>query len=574
MPDWITTNQATKLRADELRQQMYPLSSITAAATRLTTKRERGRSRTSMPDRHSWQAENWDMFDLVGELHFLTTTLSNRVGSGALYVGEVAPGDPTAEPTQTENETVQAVLAAFGGTQAGQSQILRRMGLSLIVAGEGWLFGVDADRLDAALESQDAGLNISTLPVTLPGDAGAPSDPTLLEWRALSVDEVEARPDGTIHIQLEDGTKIAAKADSIDLIRVWRPHGRKAAEPDSPVKASLPVLRELVGYTMRAAAEIDSRLAGAGILWVRQSVLQALRTGEETDSLGTADDLMRELIKTMMTPIQDRESAAAVVPMILPIPDDVVDPLGHVTFATPLDAELQELREGAIRRFALGMDAPPEILMGTAAANHWGAWLVNEDTVTVHIEPPLAMICDALTTQYLWPALIASGMSEEEAQKFVVWYSVEHMVVRPNQFEEAKYLYENNEIDGATVRRAGGFDDSDAQGAGENQPETGKMSEEQAGEIAIEMAFGMVNRNPALASSPGLPKLARDIASLLTGEGLEEPEPLDLTPAAPEAEGEEEGEDSPAGVLPTEPTTDGPPQRMAASAADSVRLGP
>lgn len=557
MPDWITTKDAAKIRAEQLRTELYPLGSLSAAATRLVTTSDKTRRRTHMPERLSWQEEGWNMFDLVGELHFLCTTLANRVGSGALYVGNVNPEDPTAEPEQTDNKQAQAILSAFGGTQAGQAQLLRRMALNLIVAGEGWLFGVDADRLTEATDTADTGLNVSTLPVTLPGDT-EPADPSELEWRALSVDEVEPRPDGTIHLHLEDGTKLAAKADNIDLIRVWRPHGRRAVEADSPVKASLPVLREIVGYTMRAAAEIDSRLAGAGLLWVRQAVLQSLRTGEEQDSLGTADDLMRELIKAMMTPIQDRGSAAAVVPMVVPVPDDVEDPFGYITFATPLDENLQELREGAIRRFALGMDAPPEILLGTAAANHWGAWLVNEDTVTVHIEPPLAMICDALTTQYLWPALIRAGMAEEQAQQYVVWYSVEHMVVRPNQFDEAKYLYEIRAIDEATVRRAGGFDDSDAPGAGENKPEIGKFSEDQAEPEAVEIAFRMVGTNPQLLSTPGLPKLVRDIKAVLVGEAFEEPEVPNMTPGQPAVEDDSEGEES-AGELPTQPTTDGPP---------------
>lgn len=37
----------------------------------------------------------------------------------------------------------------------------------------------------------------------------------------------------------------------------------------------------------------------------------------------------------------------------------------------------------------------------------------------------LAMISDALTTQYLWPALIAAGMPEDQARQFVVECSVE-----------------------------------------------------------------------------------------------------------------------------------------------------
>src|SRR3546814_17159695 len=59
------------------------------------------------------------------------------------------------------------------------------------------------------------------------------------------------------------------------------------------------------------------------------------------------------------------------------------------TFHTPFDEETRELREEAIRRLALGQDAPPELLLGVGNMNHWGAWLVQADTNNTHVEPPL-----------------------------------------------------------------------------------------------------------------------------------------------------------------------------------------
>src|SRR3546814_7696452 len=103
-------------------------------------------------------------------------------------------------------------------------------------------------------------------------------------------------------------------------------------------------------------------------------------------------------------------SAAAVVPLTVPIPDNgtgraAADYVHFQTFSTPFDEETRELREEAIRRLALGQDAPPEVLLGLGSMNHWGAWLVKEDTITTHVEPPLARFCDALTTQFLRPVL-------------------------------------------------------------------------------------------------------------------------------------------------------------------------
>src|SRR3546814_19565748 len=84
------------------------------------------------------------------------------------------------------------------------------------------------------------------------------------------------------------------------------------------------------------------------------------------------------------------------------------------TFHTPFDEETRELREEAIRRLALGQDAPPELLLGVGNMNHWGAWLVQADTINTHVEPPLARFCDAATTQFLRPVLEARGIAEPE----------------------------------------------------------------------------------------------------------------------------------------------------------------
>ena len=73
--------------------------------------------------------------------------------------------------------------------------------------------------------------------------------------------------------------------------------------------------------------------------------------------------------------------------------------------------------------------------------SHWGAWLSKEDVVTSHVEPPLALICDALTTQYLWPVLREMGMDEDESHRYVIWYDVSDLVVRPNESQDAFALH-------------------------------------------------------------------------------------------------------------------------------------
>src|SRR3546814_15969461 len=87
--------------------------------------------------------------------------------------------------------------------------------------------------------------------------------------------------------------------------------------------------------------------------------------GEDAEDV----DFDTAFMDAMITPIRDRSSAAAVVPLTVPIPDDgtgraAADYVHFQTFSTPSDEERRELREEAIRRLALGQDAPPEVLLG------------------------------------------------------------------------------------------------------------------------------------------------------------------------------------------------------------------
>src|SRR5699024_12144898 len=99
----------------------------------------------------------------------------------------------------------------------------------------------------------------------------------------------------------------------------------------------------------------------------------------------TGDMFTEGLIEAMLTPIGDRASASAIVPLVVTVPDESVDKIKHISFSQPLDGTAQGLRDEAIRRLALGQDAPPELLLGTGNMNHWGGWPVQSETVETQI---------------------------------------------------------------------------------------------------------------------------------------------------------------------------------------------
>lgn len=496
-----------------------------------------------------WQAEAWDLYDLVGEERYLADTLANTIGRAKLYVGTVSDQDEMGAPVPVEDGSAADVLDLLG-TESERSQMLQRFGVNDFIAGEGWLVGMPRQFLEVQDEEQDDPM------FRLAPEAVGVEDTVNVDdlvWRYMSIDEVII--DGeSVQVEWADADaadsddKIHVRQADIYLIRVWHSHPRRRKEATSPTKASLPVLRELVGLTMHISAQTDSRLAGAGVLFLMQSA-KANIAGEGEDAEDV--DFDTAFMDAMLTPIRDRASAAAVVPLTVPIPDDgtgraAADYVHFQTFSTPFDEETRELRDEAIRRLALGQDAPPEVLLGLGSMNHWGAWLVKEDTITTHVEPPLARFCDAATTQFLWPVLEARGMPADAAKDFVIHYKVDHLIVRPNSTDDAFKAHEVGVITDDALRTATGFTDSDA-------PEDGGIDED------VAMVLAMVNTSPALAANPGLPELLRQVREVLAGRAGEEPEPepapvIVEEPAVPEPAADEEPPSD--GTL---PGTDGDP---------------
>lgn len=512
-----------------------PGQSLTAAAVRLTSERIRdqryNRSSSKMGDQ-TWQDDAWEVFDLVGEQRFLATTLANRMGQAKLFVGRLDPDDPTGAPIPlTEDDEavdgVQAkdimdVFSAFGDTPAGRSQIITRLGINLFVAGDGYIVGfppglIAKARGDEDWESKETSVEGISL--------------DLLQWRSLSSRELKTGADDDVKITVAEG-QIEASADDLYIIKVWRMHPADAQSSESPVRSSLPVLRELVGYTMHAGAQIDSRLAGAGVLFVPLTAAQAVKAelgkGLPDGQQVSEDPFTDSIIETMSKAIKDRASASALSPLVFTVPDETIEKFRYMSFSTPLDAAINDLRDGAIRRVALGEDAPPEVLLGTGGMNHWGAWLVREDVVNTHVEPPLGIICDAVTEQYLHPVLRGMGVTDEAIESLVVWYDVSGMIMRPNRSQDAKDLHAVGVISDKTLRDACGFDDGDAPLA---EAEAAAESEEsEMRKLAGAKALDLAVADPQLVINPGLPALAKQVYDVLTGAYVDAEEVPAATP--------------------------------------------
>lgn len=506
---------------DARRDRSHPMTSLMASANRLTTSQiTRSARHTSTAE--AWQADAWEMYDLVGELRFLTNLLANQGSKANFYVGTLAP-DPLDPPVPTEDADLAEVLLAIGNGPSGLQQLVKRLLVNLQIPGDGWFVGIP----DYLMPGADPGSRP-------PGsDQGLTVSLDRLEWRMLSVTEVKIDGDKvTLSLGQAADEKVEASPDALWMIRIWNAHPNKSWEADSATRSSLSTLRELVGLTMHISAQIDSRLAGAGVLIAPDSAARAAKRAANLPEEGDEDPFTDALIKAMMTPISDRANASAYVPLVWTVPDESADHFHFMDFSKGLDVQAKDMRDESIRRYALGADAPPELLLGMDSMNHWGAWLVSEDTVRAHLEPPLALVADAFTTQYLRPVMAEMGYTDAQIEQTVVWFSVEHLISRPTRGSEASQAHSEGVISDAALRDAYGFSEADA-------PVSSTLSP------AASIALDMVAKAPSLLQDPGLSILVAQIESLFTGA------PAPAVPVAADADAE-------APVAPQTPSQDSP----------------
>lgn len=415
-----------------------------------------------------WHEDAWEMYDTVGEYHFIVRTIADMVGRGKPKVVVRAPdGGVDVDPTLTEE------LYRMVGGRAAAVRKLSDLVVGLIAVGEGY-WEVDVDPNDPALVPK----------------------PVMLVRSRRDFETLGSGETATVSRREEDGSKTLLPSNH-RLYRVWYPHPHVLGETDCPTRAALPVLRELVALTMHVGAQIDSRLAGAGVFIVPDSA-RALQKASPDDEEEPVTVLLGDvLVDAMITPIRDRDSAGAVTPLVITIPTGDAAAFRHLTFSTPLDAEARALRDEAIRRLAMAMDCPPELLLGTGGLNHWSAWLMREDVISTHVTPYAETLADALTTLWLRPLVAGLG---KDPEGYSVEISLDDLVLRPDRSAEAQALFDRDAITEEALRQANGFSEDDA-------PEPlSRTTHDQAVEMALEM----------LAKAPSLLQQVYSIPDLVT----------------------------------------------------------
>lgn len=374
-----------------------------------------------------WQTEAWRQYDICPELRFAAQYIGNALSRCTIKPGEV---DALGNVSVSEDANITEALSMLFSGNDGQAQMLSALGVHLTVVGEAYVVG----RMDT-----ETGKRI---------------------WEVIGINELSVNG-RTWTIRYADNMTNIDLADDDTVIRVWRPHPAKRIEADSPVRALLPVLTEIEYLTRHIFAQTTSRVAGAGV-WVLPDSVEF----PGVDPTKKAESFMNTVGIAMETSLKDPSNAASLVPIMVTVPADAVDKIKPpIHFWSPFDEAAVNTRRASMLRFCVGMDIPPEVIMGMTTglsssggrgngASHWTSWQIEEAAIKLHIEPLLEVICNAIVVGYLRDV---SGNP-----KAALVTDTTALKLQPDRSKEAFTLAQMGKVSDEALRRWNGMTEDDA----------------------------------------------------------------------------------------------------------------
>lgn len=508
----VTYNRKLREARDQPPKPVTPHQALTAAVSSVQMTGTAWKA-WKFGDR-SWQAEAWRLYDITGQLRFVANWAGNSVSRCRLYVARVNEDGESTEEVDGEAEPEIAALASGPlGRGPAKDESLRLLGINLFVPGEAYIVA----EADGNGDGSDRWFVVSGSQIKRNGDE-------------ITVSRSQLQGGGTMTYR--EGTDL--------ILRVWTPHPKATDEPDSPTRSAIPDLREIEALRKREFAELDSRLAGAGMLGLPDNIDFPRGPEDQPNPAG----FMALLQRTMAASLTDRSSAEAMVPIVFTAPADALDKIKHITFWTELSAQILPLRQEAVRSLAQSLDVPPEVMLGLGSANHWSAWAISEEAVTTQIVPLLARIADALTQGYLRAALEEMGVDPEA---YVYEFDTAPLTTRPNRSADALNYHERGLISDKAAREAGAFNDGDV-------PDPDEMLRR--------LLIRAVEAQPGLLASPAVQQLLG--ITLEIPEGLLDG--LEGQSGDPNAPAQEPAEATDSESPPEQPTQTDDPDPAAAAA--------
>lgn len=388
----------------------------------------------------AWQVESWRHFDICGELKSPARAIASMASRCIIHIVEVDEHGNPGKPATGKFAKMSAEMLG-GADERGELIYLAALNL--------WLVGEEYTFIESPKDSeQDRWMVFSGTQIKRAG-----ADP-LLEF-----DRPMKHGGGKIQHWIPEGKdkgKDAArmKLNTGLLLRTWTPHGQLPDHADSSVRSVISILNLIEQYNKRSSAQNDSRLAGAGVLFLPDDFDFPAADGEEEST--PEDRFEAKLGDVMGRTLRDQANARSLVPIMVSVAAENIDKIKWITFETPLDDQTMQRLDQCIRRLALGLDMPPELLLGTGDLNHWNAWMSEASTHKAFVAPLLARMCHGFTEGWL------QRVDPGSTGRYMVWFDMSPLTVQPNRQQDGLAMWDRGLINDMAARQAGNWSEDDA----------------------------------------------------------------------------------------------------------------
>lgn len=389
-----------------------------------------------------WQIEAYRHVNICGEARYAATLFAAIAGRAEIGVSE-----PQALASKavwvTSGEEVE-VFNEIAPTVRERSKLIRDYTLHRTIAGECYLI---------ARTRQDTDPD--------------PTNPAPL-WEIVAVTDLQKNGDDTWRVRHDNGHYIDLSATD-PVIRLWNPDPENRREAWSPFRSLLPTLMEIEWLTKHIFTQVRSRLMSAGVWFLPDNLTfpppppESVEGGAEAIAqMNEAEQFMLSLAASSMDMLDSDEVSFPSIVLADPAALAAVDQEKLIQFWSEIDDKAMLLRSAAVQRFALGMDLPPEQVLGASglavtgsggsagSVNHWGVWANEEQTITAHIEPALDDFVGVLTNSVLRFAVPNTTK--------VIGYDTATLRLRQDRSKEAMEWYDRGVLKAEVALRETGFD--------------------------------------------------------------------------------------------------------------------
>lgn len=455
---------------------------------------KRGQPVTPNEDRRQiakpWQIEAYRHVNICGEARY-SAALFASLGSRA-EIGVSAPNALVGKAQWVNEGPEVELLAELMPTVRDRSRLVRSYMTHYTIGGECYLIARERRANDPGYVPPPDGYKdwdeaikdtIESIDPLDPDfdvlDAEAAVNPNIDNpiWEIVGVTDIRRKTNNEWEVRFDNDSWLTLKSDD-PVIRIWNADPENRREAWSPFRSLLPTLREIEWLTKHIFTQVRTRMIGAGVWFVPDNMTfpppppDAVQGGAEAiAAMNEAEQFMVSIAASGMQMLDADEVAYPTVVMAESTALDAVSQDKLIKFWSEIDDKAMTLRADSVRRFALGMDMPPEQILGSSgiavsgaggsagSVNHWGVWANEEQTISAHIEPALDTFVAALT---------ASFLQLGEKTDLVVAYDTASLRLRQDRAKESIELYDRGQLKGEVMLRENGFD-----------PQNDRMDEEE-----------------------------------------------------------------------------------------------